>query len=134
EYLDKHKVIEGVEKKGNLLKRALSRIAGKSDIVGDVRGLGLMLGVEFVRNKAGGVPFEPGMNIASRAVDIAIGKGLVVYPVRGCADGVKGDGLLICPPLTISNDEIGFMARVLDETIMELQAEIAPVLRSAKDG
>ncbi len=124
DYLDKHKVIEGVEEKGKMLKEYLFKIACKSDIVGDVRGMGLMLGIEFVEDKAGGRPFAPAQNIAVRAVSKAMEKGLIVYPVRGCADGVKGDGLLICPPLTILKDEIVYMAGVLEETIMELQAEI----------
>ena len=84
--------------------------------MGDVRGLGLMWGLEFVRDKGSRAPFAFRHNIAMRVVDNAMQKGLIVYPVRGgCADGERGDGVLICPPLTISNEEIGFLVRTLDE-------------------
>jgi adenosylmethionine-8-amino-7-oxononanoate aminotransferase len=83
-----------------------------------------MLGIEFVRNKTDNAPFEPSQNISIKAVKKAMEKGLIVYPVRSCVDGRRGDGLLICPPLTITKDEIAYMVNVLEETVMELQEEI----------
>ena len=124
DYLDKHDVISQVEGKGKILEDGLLKIAMKSDIVGDIRGIGLMRGIEFVRNKTANEPFAPGENIALRAVDKAMRKGLLVYPVRSCANGKNGDGLLICPPLTIAKEDISYMVSILEETILELQAEL----------
>jgi adenosylmethionine-8-amino-7-oxononanoate aminotransferase len=60
-----------------------------------------------------------------RVVDKAMEKGLIVYPVRGgCADGERGDGVLICPPLTISSEEIGLLIRILEEAIAEVSEEV----------
>jgi adenosylmethionine-8-amino-7-oxononanoate aminotransferase len=124
DYMDKHGVIEGVAEKGRLLEDGLRSIAERRILVGDVRGLGLMWGLEFVRDKESREPFDFKHNIAMRVVDKAMEKGLIVYPVRGgCADGERGDGVLICPPLTISNEEIGFLIRTLDETIAEISDE-----------
>ncbi len=124
DYLDKHNVIGQVEGKGKILEQGLLSIGSRSKIIGNVRGMGLMHGIEFVRNKTDNSTFEPSQNIAIKAVSIALRKGLVVYPVRGCADGRRGDGLLICPPLTITEEEIAYMLNILEETVMELQEEV----------
>jgi len=125
DYMEKHSVIEGVRGKGRLLESGLRSIAAGQAIVGDVRGLGLMWGLEFVRDKKSREPFASRHNIAFRVVDKAMEKGLLVYPVRGgCADGERGDGVLICPPLTIDSEEIEFLIRSLDETIAEITSEI----------
>jgi len=125
DYLEKHSVIEGVREKGRLLESGLRGIADRQALVGDVRGLGLMWGLEFVSDKQSREPFASRHNIALRIVDKAMEKGLIVYPVRGgCADGERGDGVLICPPLTINSGEIEFLTRTLDETIAEISVEI----------
>jgi hypothetical protein len=49
-------------------------------------------------------------------------KGLIVYPVNGCIDGERGDGVLICPPLVISDEELHFLLRTLEETLKEVAA------------
>ena len=125
DYMDQRGVIEGVAEKGHRLGEGLRAIAERQALVGDVRGLGLMWGLEFVRDKGSRAPFAFRHNIAMRVVDNAMQKGLIVYPVRGgCADGERGDGVLICPPLTISYEEIGFLVRTLDESIAEVSEEV----------
>jgi adenosylmethionine-8-amino-7-oxononanoate aminotransferase len=125
DYMDKHSIIEGVREKGCLLESGLRSIADGQSLVGDVRGLGLMWGLEFVRDKDTREPFAARHNIAFRIVDKSMEKGLIIYPVRGgCADGERGDGVLICPPLTVNNEEIGFLLRTLDETITEITGEV----------
>jgi adenosylmethionine-8-amino-7-oxononanoate aminotransferase len=124
DYVEKHHVYEQVEEKGRILEQGLQRIKEKYEIVGDVRGIGLFRGLEFVQNKSGNQPFSPSLNVAARASEKAQDYGLIVYPVRACADGRNGDGLLICPPLVISEDEIGFLLRALEKTVQEMQDEL----------
>ena len=98
DYMDQHGVIEGVAEKGHRLGEGLRAIAERHALVGDVRGLGLMWGLEFVRDKGSRAPFAFRHNIAMRVVDNAMQKGLIVYPVRGgCADGERGDGVFDLP-------------------------------------
>jgi Adenosylmethionine-8-amino-7-oxononanoate aminotransferase len=125
DYIEKNHVVEGVAEKGRLLGKGLEAIAARQAIVGDVRGRGLMWGLEFVRDKSSRLPFESKDNISIRVVNKAMEKGLIVYPVRGgCADGERGDGVLICPPLTIDNSEINFLINTLEAALSEISKEI----------
>lgn len=76
--------------------------------VGDVRGLGLLLGVEFVANKKTKQPFAPEKNFAARVGQAAADRGILVYPMQGCVDGVSGDHLLLAPPAVITEEQVGW--------------------------
>jgi adenosylmethionine-8-amino-7-oxononanoate aminotransferase len=87
--------------------------------VGDVRGIGLLWGIEFVADKASKQPFAPELNFAGSVGQAAAKRGLMVYPMQGCVDGVAGDHLLIAPPAVITSEEIGWAAEQLGEAIDE---------------
>lgn len=124
DYLKRHRLHEHVGEKGRLLGDGLKALADKSPLIGDVRGRGLMWGLEFVKEKATGSPFDPGLRMSLRVVSRAMQKGLLIYPVSGCADGRRGDGVLICPPLCITNEEIAFLLQALEETLAEVSNEL----------
>ncbi len=73
--------------------------------VGDVRGVGLIFGLEFVVNKKDKTPFDRSKNIKGRVMQSCLQEGLVVYPGGGTGDGVNGDHILIAPPLNITKTE-----------------------------
>jgi len=89
------------------------------DIVGDVRGLGLLWGVEFVRDKKAKQPFPPERNFAGLVGQAALRRGLLVYPMQGCVDGVAGDHLLVAPPAVITAEQIGEAVDQLRAAIIE---------------
>jgi hypothetical protein len=87
--------------------------------VGDVRGIGLLWGVEFVADKVMKRPFAPELNFAGRVAQLAVKRGLLVYPMQGCADGVSGDHVLIAPPAVITAEQIDWAVEQLREAIEE---------------
>jgi adenosylmethionine-8-amino-7-oxononanoate aminotransferase len=87
------------------LKTALESLRDL-DAVGDVRGLGLLCGVEFVADKKTKAPFAPERNFAGRVAQACRDRGLLVYPMQGSVDGTAGDHLLIAPPAVITAEEI----------------------------
>ena len=91
--------------------------------VGDVRGIGLLWGVEFVTDKTSKRPFEPKLNFSGRVAEAAAKRGLMVYPMQGCVDGVAGDHLLIAPPAVVTSEEIEWAVEQLGEAIEEAGAE-----------
>ncbi len=89
--------------------------------VGDVRGLGMLRGVEFVADKASKQPFPPERKFSSRVAQAAAARGVLVYPMQGCVDGYAGDHLLIAPPAVITAEEIRWAVARLREAVEEVQ-------------
>jgi len=87
--------------------------------VGDVRGIGLLRGVEFVSDKQSKKPFTPELNFGGRVTSAALKRGLLVYPIQGCVDGVSGDHILIAPPAVITAEQIDRAVDQLKESIQE---------------
>ena len=93
-------------------------------IVGNIRGIGLFAGIEFVQDKASKKPFEPSERIASRIGSAALKRGLITYPGTGSVDGAKGDHILIAPPLIINKSEIDEIISLLRESIGEIESQV----------
>jgi len=85
----------------------------ESPQVGDIRGLGLLAGIEFVKDKATRAPFHRNENIAGRIFDAAMEQGVLTYPTQGCVDGVSGDHILLAPPFIITAEECYITARAI---------------------
>jgi adenosylmethionine-8-amino-7-oxononanoate aminotransferase len=94
------------------------------DVVGDVRGLGLLWAIEFVADKKTKRPFAPETNFASRVGSAASQRGLLVYPMQGCVDGTSGDHLLLAPPAVITADQIAWSVDQLRAAILEACSSI----------
>jgi adenosylmethionine-8-amino-7-oxononanoate aminotransferase len=103
---------------GAALKIALESLRDL-EAVGDVRGLGLLWGVEFVAGKKTKAPFAPEKSFAARVGQGCWRRGLLVYPMQGCVDGVAGDHLLIAPPAVISIEQIGWAVEQMRAAIEE---------------
>jgi len=103
---------------GSTLKKALESLRDL-DAVGDVRGLGLLWGVEFVADKKTKAPFPPEKNFAGLVGQACFRRGLLVYPMQGCVDGVAGDHLLIAPPAVIAPEQTGWAVEQIRAAIEE---------------
>ena len=112
DYLEAHKLLDRVNAAGQELRCALSLLQSHPN-VGEVRGLGLLLGVEFVKNKATRQPFPREQNIAEKIRQACLEEGVLTYPTQGCVDGLRGDHILLAPPFTISTAECSLIARAL---------------------
>ena len=103
---------------GAALRSALEGLRGL-EAVGDVRGLGMLWGVEFVRDKKSKAPFPADKNFAGLVGQACRRRGLLVYPMQGCVDGITGDHLLIAPPAVVTEEEIGWAVEQLGAAIEE---------------
>jgi adenosylmethionine-8-amino-7-oxononanoate aminotransferase len=92
--------------------------------VGDVRGIGLLWAVEFVADKVSKRAFPPEQNFAGRVGAAALKRGLLVYPMQGCVDGISGDHLLLAPPAVITPDQIARSVEQLGASIREAQTSL----------
>ena len=101
---------------GSALKKALESLRDL-DAVGDVRGLGMLWGVEFVSDKKTKAPFPPEKGFSALIGQACRERGLLVYPMQGSVEGVSGDHLLIAPPAVISSEQIAWAAEQLRAAI-----------------
>ncbi|HEX8815779.1 MAG TPA: aminotransferase class III-fold pyridoxal phosphate-dependent enzyme [Terriglobales bacterium] len=88
--------------------------------VGDVRGIGLLWAVEFVADKKTKQPLAVEHNFAAKVAEAAMKRGVLVYPMQGCADGTAGDHVLIAPAAVITHGDLQFGIEKLREAINDL--------------
>ena len=115
-HLKNHRLIERCARMGGVLHRQLQALRGLPH-VGDVRGRGLLAGVEFVADVDTRAPFPRAAGFAERLSAAALDEGLVLWPNVGQADGTNGDLVMIAPPFVISDEEIGELVRRLTRAI-----------------
>ena len=99
-------MIGRVKDQGLKMKRALQDRFGDHPHIGDIRGRGLFLGMEFVAERAGKTPFMADQARHKRFKAAAFEAGLICYPMGGTIDGRQGDHVLIAPPFIISDEQI----------------------------
>ena len=113
DYIEAHKLFERVSPAAEALRAALSPLSSHPHL-GEIRGLGLLLGIEFVKDKSTRESFPREENIAERIRQVAFDHNVLVYPTQGCVDGHRGDHILLAPPFVISaqeSDQIGSALR-----------------------
>ncbi|MEM4854755.1 MAG: aspartate aminotransferase family protein [Thermosphaera sp.] len=113
EVIEKEKLIERANIVGNNIYRILVELKEKSNIVGDVRGKGMLIGVEIVRNKKDKTPDKPS---AQKIVWRSWEKGVVLMTV-----GTHGNVLRIAPPLNIRNEEVEKAVQVIESSVSEVE-------------
>lgn len=124
DYIEKYQLVELATKTGKYLKEKLQELAKKSSIIGDVRGKGLLLGIEFVTNKIEKHSFNKALNISALVIRKLMKKGLLVYPANAGEEGVTGDAIIISPPLVISKKEVDELVTIFNEVVQEIEAEL----------
>lgn len=92
--------------KGELLRTQLAQAIGDHPNVGDIRGEGLLVGIELVADRSTKEPFQRDRRITERVIAAAFDLGLTIYPSTGCATGTEGDGLLLGPPFVITEAQL----------------------------
>jgi adenosylmethionine-8-amino-7-oxononanoate aminotransferase len=114
--LEEERLVERVAEKGAYLQQRLQEIRSH-EIVGDVRGLGLLAGVEFVQDRKSKQLFDPSLGVARRVWLAAIESGVIFRPLGG-------DVIATSPPFVITEKQIDRLVDVLDAAIGRVTKEI----------
>jgi len=99
-------LLERVRRNGDVLKARLGEALRRFDAVGDIRGRGYLIGVEFVRDRASKEPFPAGRGASLDVARRAFEDGLIVYPCAGNVGGSAGDTIIIAPPYNATDAEL----------------------------
>ncbi len=122
EIIEREQYIENGRVMGEYLREKLEHLY-KYPIVGDIRGIGLMHGIEFVKNKKTKEPFDSKVLLSSKINNACMEEGLVLYPGGGSANG-KGDHVLIAPPINITKNEIDILFDKLEHGIKKVSKDV----------
>ncbi|MFI4995957.1 MAG: aspartate aminotransferase family protein [Hyphomicrobiales bacterium] len=122
--IEKRDLLRRVNLLGKELKARLEALLGNHPYVGDIRGRGLFIGIELVRDRMTKEPFDPALAINGKIKAAAMEQGLMCYPMGGTIDGRRGDHIIISPPYIIED-------RHIDEIIDKLSAAFDRALPAA---
>jgi adenosylmethionine-8-amino-7-oxononanoate aminotransferase len=121
--LEDERLVEASAAKGDRLKALLEDRLGGHANVGDIRGRGLLLGIELVADRETRAPFPRTDRVTENVLRAARERGLLLYSGTGLADGTNGDAIVLGPPFVITDDEI---AQLVDGVSAAIDA-VVPV-------
>jgi len=124
DYMERNKLQENAGAMGQYLINHLQRLQWKYPLIGDVRGKGLLCGIEFVKNPITREPFLITSKVTDRLLSICFDNGLLVYPAVGGVTGFSGDSILLSPPLNVTKEQITDIMDILDQSIGELTTQL----------
>ncbi|RLA08472.1 MAG: aspartate aminotransferase family protein [Gammaproteobacteria bacterium] len=110
-------LLENVNKQGELLKNTLQDIATNHPFIGDVRGRGLFVGLELVKDKNNKQPFGYKRRLHATIKKQAMDNGLMIYPMGGTIDGKNGNHILLAPPFIATSSDIEQICNKLIKSI-----------------
>ena len=104
--IERDGLLQNVRERGEQLRASLQRELGNHPNLGDIRGRGLFVGVEFVADKATKAPLDPSARTHAVLKKRAMENGLLMYPSGGTVDGESGDHALLAPPFICTEADI----------------------------
>ncbi len=125
--LEDERLVEASAAKGERLLGLLRDRLDRHPNVGEVRGRGLLLGVELVADRETRAAFPRSERVTERVLAAARDGGLLLYPSTGLADGTNGDAIVLGPPFVVTEDELVAIADGLVAAIDRVTGAVAPV-------
>jgi adenosylmethionine-8-amino-7-oxononanoate aminotransferase len=122
--IERDGLLARVRERGASFAARLARRFGGHPHVGDIRGRGLFLALELVRDRATKATFDPALTLHARIKREAMARGLMVYPMGGTVDGRAGDHVLLAPPFIVEEEHLEIiverLAQAVDAAIQSL--------------
>jgi len=118
--IEKEGLVEKSASLGEYLRCELEKLDHK--IIGDVRGKGLLVGVELVKNQDTKETFDPSLKIGAKIARKAFERGVKIFGMRLIEE--MGDFLCMCPPLIIKKDQIDTIINVVDQSMTEVEKSL----------
>jgi adenosylmethionine-8-amino-7-oxononanoate aminotransferase len=131
-YLRERGLVEHVREEGPRLLRALEAALADCELVGQVRGRGFLLGIDYA-DPRDGRSFLPQELRVARLIDMeALRRGLIVYSTQPTADGYAGDQTLLAPAFTSTDEELSQVVERITETVRTIEQEVKAQLATRR--
>ncbi|MEP2029539.1 MAG: aspartate aminotransferase family protein [Paracoccaceae bacterium] len=117
-------LVANVGPKGQQLSNMLRERFGQHPHVGDIRGRGLFIGLEFVADRETKACFDPAEKLHAKFKAAAFEAGLICYPMGGSIDGLRGDHVLLAPPFIIEDHHC---TEIVDKLDIALGAALSTI-------
>jgi adenosylmethionine-8-amino-7-oxononanoate aminotransferase len=125
EYAERHGLFARAGAMGAELFRQLEAALGGSPLVGEIRGRGLLAGIELVADRETRAPFPPEAAVGRRVAAAALARGAVILAGQpGLVNGAAGDHLLLAPPYIIEPGQIATVVDILGSALAEVEQEV----------
>jgi adenosylmethionine-8-amino-7-oxononanoate aminotransferase len=113
-------LVENAARQGEYLFAHLRDLAAEHPFIGDVRGKGLLAGIELVADRETKRPFDPALGVTQLLLNAARSRGLMLYPGQSIP-GVAGDQVLVSPPLIVTRDDVDEIAMRLAQALDDVR-------------
>ncbi|MCL2923925.1 MAG: aminotransferase class III-fold pyridoxal phosphate-dependent enzyme [Trichodesmium sp. MAG_R04] len=123
-YISKHNLIERCGTMGKYLKTQLQKLREREPLIGNVRGEGLLVGLEFVQNQDTHKPFPRSLHITETIMKTGLENGLILRGRFGTGTGLDGDHILISPPFIITESECDELVSKLELTLKQVKQSL----------
>ena len=119
-------LLHNVRERGAQLQGELAARFADHPHIGDIRGRGLFMGVELVKDRDSKTPFDPARKLHQVIKQQAMENGLLVYPMGGTIDGQIGDHVLLAPPFIVTPSDV---TEIVDLLARSIDAALTTVAR-----
>lgn len=121
--IEREQLVQRVHERGESLRSELRSALARYPAVGDVRGRGYLIGIEFVRERTTREPLPAAWAFSQALGRQALADGLIVYPCAGNVGGVAGDTVIVAPPFNASDDELAELLEKLTGAVARTLAD-----------
>lgn len=122
-YIQKNNLIERVAELSPYLSEKLNSLK-EIPIIGDVRGKGFLMGIEFVKNQKEKTPFERERKITENILEVTFEKGLLLVGGTRMVEGMIGDHVRVAPPFIVKKEDIDDIITILKESILDAMKKL----------
>jgi 2,2-dialkylglycine decarboxylase (pyruvate) len=123
ETVESEKLLERAREMGDYLAKSLRDLQSRHEEIGDVRGLGLLRGVELVKDRETREPYhELGALTTMRCLELGLSMNIRRRPERGSV-------WRIAPPLTVRKEEIDLAMTIFDQALREMKDQVSGKIR-----
>ncbi len=117
-------IVDQVPEKGDTLVQLLTDSLGQHPNVGDIRGRGLFIGVEFVKDRDSKTCLDPSLKFHARLKSETFERGLICYPMGGTSDGINGDHVLLAPPFISETHHLAELTDKLTASVKSVCSDL----------